>query len=179
MLIFKIQTGLNDKLLPVKDKSKKENILIAKIWLSPIFELLNFSLFWEHFVTKAIWQFLSQHKILDFWIPCVKYFKRRKSFYPSVRSFFNFVDTKTDYRKKPLRIKKNAFSNIVFDIFSSFKCSQTCQLLLSLHPTIYTLYGSNPCSFCAGPDAVRISEYYESNADPEPSSSKTVMLYKF
>jgi hypothetical protein len=55
MLIFKIQTGLNDKLLPVKDKSKKENILIAKIWLSPIFELLNFSLFWEHFVTKAIW----------------------------------------------------------------------------------------------------------------------------
>jgi hypothetical protein len=72
-LISKKQTCLNDK-MPLK-KVKIKNCFLNL--LSPIFLFFNFYFFWGHFVTKVSLYFLNQHKILDFLMPYMTYFKKK------------------------------------------------------------------------------------------------------
>jgi hypothetical protein len=40
-------------------------------------QFFNFNFFWGHFVTKKSLLFCNQHKILDFLIPYMNYFKKK------------------------------------------------------------------------------------------------------
>ncbi len=59
---------------PKKVKIKKLNSKFAKSHFFPFF---NFNSFGGHFVTKVSLHFWNQHKILDFLIPYMTYFKKK------------------------------------------------------------------------------------------------------
>jgi hypothetical protein len=60
-------------------------------------QFYNFSFFGEHFVTKTSLLFWNQHKILDFLIPYLNYFKK-KTFHLSEEPILKFINTKTKKR---------------------------------------------------------------------------------
>jgi hypothetical protein len=78
---------------------KKVKIKKLKKWDLAKFEnrffLYNF--FWGHFVTKTSSLFWIQHKILDFFIPYMTYFKET-NFHLSEGPLVKFCDTKTQKR---------------------------------------------------------------------------------
>jgi hypothetical protein len=51
-------------------------------------------------------------------------FSFKKRYFPGERPFFKHYDTKADSREKLLKIKKNAFSNIFFEL-SFFQSKNT------------------------------------------------------
>jgi hypothetical protein len=93
-LSSKKQTCLSDKMPPKKVKIKKLNSKFAKSHFFPFF---NFNFFWEHFVTKVSLHFRNQHKILDFLIPYVTYFKK-KNVHLSEGPILKFINTKAEKR---------------------------------------------------------------------------------
>jgi hypothetical protein len=64
---------------------------------SIFFSCFNFNFFWRHFVTKVSLHFLNQHKILDFVIPYMTYFKK-KEFHLSEGPILKFINTKAEKR---------------------------------------------------------------------------------
>ncbi len=97
--------------MPLKKvKIKKLNSKFAK---SHFFSFFNFNFFWEHFVTKVSLDFWNQHEILDFLIPYMTYFKI-KNFHHSEGLILKFINTKAEKRYKHQKIKKNAFSKILY-----------------------------------------------------------------
>jgi hypothetical protein len=93
-LISKKQTCLSDKKPPKKVKNKK---LFSKFTKSPFLSFFNFNFFGGHFVTKVSLNFLNQHKILDFLIPYMTYFKK-KIFHLSEGPILKFINTKAEKR---------------------------------------------------------------------------------
>jgi hypothetical protein len=87
---------------------------------SPIFSFFNVNFFGGHFVTRVSLCFWNQHKILDFVIPNMTYFKE-KYFHLSEGPILKFFDTKTKKRYKRQKIRKNAFSKTVLYIFCQSK----------------------------------------------------------
>jgi hypothetical protein len=63
---------------------------------------------------------IFQNPILDFLIPHMTYFKKKK-FNLSEGPFFKFFYTRTKKRKKRQKLKKNAFSVTVLYIFCQSK----------------------------------------------------------
>ncbi len=107
MLISKMQTCLSDKMPPKKVKIKKRK----KMGLSKIrkqFFIYNF--FGGHCVTKTSLLFWNQHKILDFLIPYMTYFKKKNS--PLRRAFFQILQHKNLKKiETPLNKESCLFSN--------------------------------------------------------------------
>jgi hypothetical protein len=68
--------------------------------------------------------FWNQHKILDFLIPYLTYFKK-KNFHLSEGLILKFINTKAEKRLKHQKIKKNAFSKIVLYIFCHSKTTRS------------------------------------------------------
>jgi hypothetical protein len=94
MLISKMQTYLSDKMPPKKVKIKK----LQKMGLSKFRkQFFNFNFFGGHFVTKKSLLLWNQFKILDFLIPYMTYFKKKK-FSPLRRADFKIYQHKN--RKK-------------------------------------------------------------------------------
>jgi hypothetical protein len=77
---------------PKKVIIKKLNSKFAK---SHFFSFFNFNFFLEHFVTKVSLHFWNQHKILDFLIPYMTYFKK-KNFHLSEGLILKFINTKAE-----------------------------------------------------------------------------------
>jgi hypothetical protein len=94
MLNSKKQTCLGDKMPPKKVKIKK---LFSNFAKSHFFSFFNFNFFWGHFVTKTSLLFRNQHKIIDFLIPYMTYFKK-KNFHLSEGPILKFTNTKTKKR---------------------------------------------------------------------------------
>ncbi len=94
MLISKKQTCLSDKMPPKKVFIKK---LFSNFAKSHFFSFFNYNFFGGHFVTKVILHFLNQHKILDFLIPYMTYFKKKK-IHLSEGPILKFINTKTKKR---------------------------------------------------------------------------------
>jgi hypothetical protein len=91
MLISKMQTYLSDKKMPpkkVKIKKRKKKMGLSKFRK----QFFNFNFFWGRFVTKTSFLFLNQFKILDFLIPYMTYFKKKK-FHLSEEPILKFIDT--------------------------------------------------------------------------------------
>jgi hypothetical protein len=85
-----MQTYLSDKMPPKKVKIKKRQ----KMGLSKFRkQFFNFNFFWVHFATKTSLLFLNQFKILDFLIPYMTYFKKKK-FHLSEEPILKFINTK-------------------------------------------------------------------------------------
>ncbi len=89
-----MQTCLCDKMPPKKVKIKK---LFSKFAKSHFFSFFNFNFFWGHFVTKVSLHFWNQHKIPDFLMPYMTYFKK-KNFHLSEGPILKFVNTKAEKR---------------------------------------------------------------------------------
>ncbi len=83
-------------------------------------QFFNFTFYGGHFVTKTSLPFWNQFKIQDFLIPYVTYFKE-KNVHLSEEQILKFINTKIEKRQKHHKIKKNAFSKIVLDIFCRSK----------------------------------------------------------
>ncbi len=79
---------------PKKVKLKK---LFSKFAKSHSFSFFNFNFFWGYFVTKVSLLFWNQHKILDFFILYMTYFKKKK-FQLSEGPILKFVNTKAEKR---------------------------------------------------------------------------------
>jgi hypothetical protein len=60
-------------------------------------QFFNFNFFWGHFVTKTSLLFLNQFKILDFLIPYMTYFKKKK-FHLLEELILKFINTKIEKR---------------------------------------------------------------------------------
>ncbi len=79
---------------PKKVKIEK---LFSKFAKSHFFYVFNFNFFWGHFVTKVSLHFWNQHKIFNFLIPYMTYFKK-KNFHLSEGPILKFVNTKAGKR---------------------------------------------------------------------------------
>ncbi len=89
-----MQTYLSDKMPPKKVKIKKR----TKLGLSKFRkQFFNFNFFWGLFVTKTSLLFWNQFKILDFLIPYMTYFKKKK-FHLSEEPILIFINTKIEKR---------------------------------------------------------------------------------
>ncbi len=60
-------------------------------------QFFNFNFFWGHSVTKTSLLFWNQHKILNFLIPYMIYFNKKK-FHLSEGPILKFIYTKTEKR---------------------------------------------------------------------------------
>ncbi len=60
-------------------------------------QFFNFNFFGGHFVTKTSWFIWNQHKILDFFIPYMTYFKK-KNVHLSEEPILKFINTKVEKR---------------------------------------------------------------------------------
>jgi hypothetical protein len=112
MLISKMQKYLSGKMTPKKVKIKKRQ----KMGLSKFRkQLLNFNFFGGHFVTKTSFFFKSV-KNSGFFDTLYNLFQEKK-FSPLRRADFKIYQHKNRKKMKHHKIKKNAFSKIVLDIF--------------------------------------------------------------
>ncbi len=94
MLISKMQTYLSDKKPPKNIKNKKRQKMGLGKFRKQFF---NFNFFGGYFVTKTSLLFLNQFRILDFFIPCMTYFKTKK-FHLSEEPILKFINTKIEKR---------------------------------------------------------------------------------
>ncbi len=94
MLISKMQTFFSDKMPPKKVKIKKQKIMGLSKFRKQFF---NFNFFCGYFVTMTSLLFLNQHKILNFLIPYMTYFKKKK-FHLSEEPILKFINTKIEKR---------------------------------------------------------------------------------
>ncbi len=89
-----MQTYLSDKMPPQKVIIKKRK----KMGLGKIRkQFFNYNFFGGHFVTKTSLLFWNQHKIPDFLIPYMTYYKK-KNFHLSEGPILKFSNTKTEKR---------------------------------------------------------------------------------
>ncbi len=85
-----MQTYLSDKMLPKKVKLKTKKCDFAKLENS----FFNFNFFKGILSLRQYCFFLNQHKISDFLIPYITYFKKTK-FNLSEGPILKFINTKT------------------------------------------------------------------------------------
>ncbi len=78
-----------------------QKVIIKKLFSnfakSHFFSIFNYNFFGGHFVTKVSLHFWNQHKILDFLMPYMTYFKK-KNFHLSEGPILKFSYTKTQKR---------------------------------------------------------------------------------
>ncbi len=82
----------------LESQNKENNLKSKKIWSSPSFDYFLNNTFWAHFITSVNLR-MEISKTLDFFNTLMTYLKDKNVIF-HVRNFSNFLDIKTNFRKK-------------------------------------------------------------------------------
>jgi spore coat polysaccharide biosynthesis protein SpsF (cytidylyltransferase family) len=90
-----------------KSQNKENNLKIKKFGQVPGLTIFLNNTFWAHFITSVNLR-MEISKTLDFFNTLMTYLKDKNVIF-HVRNFSNFLDIKTDFRKKTAQNKLNTF----------------------------------------------------------------------